>query len=249
MSGITVAYAALFYVATLVFVVGLAYKIRQYAKTPAPLKIATTPAPLTRSGAAFRVGREVALFESLFKSDKLLWIFAVAFHLGLLLVVIRHLRYFIADVPTLLVIAQPFGIYGGIAMVLGLLALLARRFVIARVRYITGPSDILMLLLLIGIGVTGLGMNFVAHTDIVAVKGFFLGLMRFSPQPLPADGPLLIHLLLVAALMIVFPFSKLLHAPGIFFSPTRNQADDARERRHVAPWAAPLDAKRDAEYM
>ena len=40
------------------------------------------------------------------------------------------------------------------------------------------------------------------------------------------------------ALMAVFPFSKLLHAPGLFFSPTRNQADDSRERRHIAPWAA-----------
>ena len=27
--------------------------------------------------------------------------------------------------------------------------------------------------------------------------------------------------------MIIFPISKLLHAPGLFFSPTRNQADNA----------------------
>ena len=33
--------------------------------------------------------------------------------------------------------------------------------------------------------------------------------------------------------MIVFPFSKLLHAPGVFFSPTRNQADNPREKRHL----------------
>jgi len=45
---------------------------------------------------------------------------------------------------------------------------------------------------------------------------------------------------LVAALMIVFPVSKLLHAPGVFFSPSLNQADDARERRHVAGWSARL---------
>ena len=54
---------------------------------------------------------------------------------------------------------------------------------------------------------------------------------------------LLIHLALVAALMIVFPISKLLHAPGLFFSPTRNQADTSREARHVAAWAAALDEK------
>ena len=87
-------------------------------------------------------------------------------------------------------------------------------------------------------------MKFVSHTDIIAVKAFFLGLMRFSIQPLPADAPLLVHLMLVVLLMIIFPFSKLLHAPGIFFSPTRNQVDNPREKRHVAPWALQLEADR-----
>ena len=85
------------------------------------------------------------------------------------------------------------------------------------------------------------GGNRRMHTDIVAVKAFFLGLMRFDVQPLPAHPGLYIHLTLVAALMIVFPFSKLLHAPGVFFSPSRNQADDPREHRHLAPWAAELE--------
>ena len=76
---------------------------------------------------------------------------------------------------------------------------------------------------------------------MVAVKVFFLGLMRFDWQPLPADPLLYAHLALVAALMLVFPFSKLLHAPGIFFSPTRNQVDNPRERRHVAAWALKLE--------
>ena len=49
------------------------------------------------------------------------------------------------------------------------------------------------------------------------------------------------HLLLVVALMLVFPFSKLLHAPGVFFSPTRNQVDNPRERRHLSPWAVKLE--------
>ena len=62
-----------------------------------------------------------------------------------------------------------------------------------------------------------------------------------ASSPLPADPALLVHLALVAALMIVFPVSKLLHAPGVFFSPSRNQADDPREKRHLAPWAAELE--------
>ncbi len=73
------------------------------------------------------------------------------------------------------------------------------------------------------------------------MKAFFLGLMAFDIQPLPAHPGLFIHLLLVALLMIIFPFSKLLHAPGVFFSPTRNQADNPREVRHLAPWAAQIE--------
>jgi nitrate reductase gamma subunit len=81
----------------------------------------------------------------------------------------------------------------------------------------------------------------VFHTDVVAVKSFFLGLMVFDLRPLPADPALLVHLFLVAVLMIVFPYSKLLHSVGVFFSPTRNQADDPRERRHVSAWAKKLE--------
>lgn len=239
----TVLYALLFYFAAIVFIGGVGYKIRQYAKTPAPLKIPTTPAPTTRSGVVLRMAREVVLFESLFKSNKWIWIFGWVFHFGLLLVVLRHLRYFVAEVPGWLAFIQPFGMYAGIAMVVGLLGLWARRRLVERIRYITNPSDHLILALLVGIGATGLLTKFVAHTDIVGVKAFFLGLLRFDfhELQLPTDPLLLLHLLLVAVLMIVFPFSKLLHAPGLFFSPTRNQVDNPRETRHLAPWAAELD--------
>ncbi len=237
----TTLFAILFYTAFAVLLAGLGIKIAQYARTPAPLKIPTTPAPLTASGVAFRMGREVVLFESLFKSNKPLWIFAVLFHLGLFVVLARHLRYFQEPVWFPVALIQPFGLYGGLAMVGGLALLALRRVVLARIAYITAPSDFLMLALLLGIGVTGLGMTTLAHTDIIAVKAFFLGLLRFDPQPLPGDPALLVHLALVAVLMIVFPFSKLLHAPGVFFSPTRNQTDNPRERRHLSAWAAKLE--------
>lgn len=241
MSFLTVLYACLFYAATAILVGGLAYKIRDYFRTPAPLKIPTTPAPTTTGGVIFRMAREVALFESLFKSNKWIWLFGYLFHGALALVLLRHLRYFTEPVWSWVAWIQPFGTYAGFAMVAGLGGLWARRFLVDRVRYISTPSDHLMLLLLILIGASGLGMRFVSHTDIVAVKSFFLGLMTFNWQPLPADPALLVHLTLVALLMVIFPISKLLHAPGVFFSPTRNQKDDPRERRHLAPWAAELE--------
>jgi hypothetical protein len=103
-----------------------------------------------------------------------------------------------------------------------------------------------MLMLLIGIAASGLMMKYVAHTDIVSLKAFALGLIHFDWQPLPADPVLLVHLSLVLILMFIFPVSKLLHAPGVFFSPSRNQVDNPREKRHLAPWAAALEANRHA---
>lgn len=241
MSTLSLFYVVLFYVATALLVFGLIRKIAQYARTPAPLKIPTTPAPMTSSGVAFRMAREVVLFESLFKATKWTWIFGWLFHMGLFLVLVRHLRYFVSDIPYWLAAMQPFGKYAAFMMVAGLGGLLARRFLVDRVRYISTPSDYLHLLLLLGIGISGALMTFVQHTDIVALKMFVLGLMRAAPQPVPNDPILLAHLAMVALLMIIFPISKLLHAPGVFFSPTRNQSDNPRERRHLADWAARLE--------
>ncbi|HEX7384722.1 MAG TPA: respiratory nitrate reductase subunit gamma [Burkholderiaceae bacterium] len=241
MSALTIAFAVLLTAATVVFVVGLALRIRLYLRTPAPLRIPTTPAPTTRGGVVLRMAREVVFFESLFRSSKWTWVFGWTFHAALLLVLLRHLRYFQQPVWAPVAWVQPFGTYAGFAMVGALAALWARRFLVDRVRYVSTPSDHLHLALLLAIGLSGLGMRWVAHTDIVALKAFALGLMRLDWQPLPADPALLVHLGLVALLLAVFPISKLLHAPGLFFSPTRNQADDAREARHVASWAAALE--------
>ena len=230
----TAIFALAFYGAALVLLGGLGYRIWRYATTPAPLKIPTTPAPLTRGGVVVRMAEEVVLFHSLFKANKWIWLFGWVFHAALALVLLRHLRYFTQPVPMVVALAQPFGILAGFAMAAGLLALWARRLIVPRVRYISDPSDHLMLFLFVAIAASGLTMKFIAHTDIVAVKAFFLGLMYFDWRPLPDDPALLVHLTLVLTLMIVFPFSKLLHAPGVFFSPSRNQADNSRERRYVA---------------
>lgn len=243
-----VIYAVLFWAATLVLVIGVANKVRLYWKTPAPLKIPTTPAPVTQGGVYIRMAKEVLLFKSLFRSDKLLWILSIMFHYGMLIIVIRHFRYVQEPIWGVVQFMQPFGKYAGFIFILGLVGLMARRFMIDRVRYISAPSDFVMLLLFIMIGVSGLMMQFVNHTDIVMVKAFFRGLLTFDWQPLPADFTLLLHLSLVLLLMFIFPISKLLHAPGVFFSPTRNQIDNPREKRHLAPWAAELE-KQGKDYL
>ena len=235
---LSVVYAILFYAAALLFVGGVTRKIIIYSRTPAPLKIPTTPAPTTKAGVVWRMTKEVTVFQSLFKSNKWIWLFGWVFYVALALVLMRHLRYFQEPVWTVVQLIQPFGKYAGFAMLVGLSGLWARRFLVDRVRYITSLSDHLMLALLIAIGLSGLSIKYLAHTDIVALKSYMLGLMYFDLQPLPTDGFVLLHLSLVLVLRVIFPISKLLHAPGLFFMPTRNQVDNPREVRHTAGWTA-----------
>src|SRR5210317_1337605 len=108
-------------------------RIKKYAQTPSPLVIPTMPAPRTETGVVFRMFREVAFFESLFRSSKWTWIFGYLFHFGLLLVLLRHLRYFTEPVWFWVNWVQPFGKYAAFAMVIGLLGLWARRFLVARI--------------------------------------------------------------------------------------------------------------------
>jgi nitrate reductase gamma subunit len=253
MSALSVVYAILLYGAFIFMLVGLGLRILKYIKTPAPLKIPTTPAPTTRAGVGVRLFKEVVFFESLFKSNKWIWIFGFMFHFSLLLAFFRHLRYAMDPSNPLWPIIsfnllQLAGAYAGWTMLIGLLGLLARRIFVDRVRYISSPSDYLMLLLIIAIAVTGLMTTFVDHIHVAQFKGYVHGLVTFSyGTNLPAHTLILTHLALVALLMIIFPISKLLHAPGVFFSPTRNQVDNAREKRHLAAWAAPLDQTRGSK--
>ena len=227
------------YLALALFVVGFVWRLAKYAKTPAPLKIPTTPAPITKVGVGWRLFTEVAFFNSLFKGNKWTWVGGYLFHLALALVVIRHLRYFINPLPGLFAHLQIFGIIAGIVMVGALGFLLVRRWWVERVRYISSPADYFFVLLLIAIGVTGLLMKFVYRPDIISIKSAMMNLVTFNFGAFKTPDDLLfqIHFFMVLLLIALFPFSKLMHMGGIFFSPTRNQTDTPRESRHVNPWA------------
>ena len=243
MSAWTLAYAVLLYVAFVVLVGGVVYRIAIYAMTPAPLRIPTMPAPRTKRGVALRMGREVALFASLFRGDKWAWIWSYLFHASLLLVLLQHLRYVFVPVPTWVVYESPFGSYAAFVLLISLAGLLGRRLMIARVRFVSAPSDYLMLVLLLVIAVTGAWMRFAAPVNIVGFKAFIQGVMALNLKPLPQSPLILIHVAAVGGLMLIFPFSKLLHAPGVFFSPTRNQADTSRLEAQPEGTAQAADAE------
>ncbi len=242
-------FGILFYIAGLILIAGLFIKIKQYATTPAPLKIPTTPAPVTKTGVVWRMITEVVFFNSLWKSNKWIWIFGWMFHFALLLAFFRHLRYVIPSDWSIYILVDNWAVltlgkYAGWAMLAGLVGLFVRRLVVDRVRYISSPSDFAMLLLIMGIALTGVMVSFVFRDAyaVMQLKAFVTGLLTFNLQPVPDNTLIVIHLTLVLILMVIFPVSKLLHAPGVFFSPTRNQVDNPREQRHLAPWARKLES-------
>ncbi len=229
-TGEVVVMSILLIIAGLVFIFGTGRKIYQYYSTPAPLKIPTTPAPTSRIGVVWRLTKEVLVFQSLFKAAKVTWLLSWLFHAGLLVVLLYHLQFFTDPVWSWIWLLVPVVKYASFAMVTGLTGLLVLRVVVDRVRVISAPSDYLMLVLLLSIAASGLLMRYFWYPDIVLLKQFIAGVLSLQFQSFPGGFTLFVHLLLVAVLMIIFPFSKLLHAPGLFFSPSRNQVDDSRER-------------------
>ena len=133
---------------------------------------------------------------------------------------------------------------------LGALAyLLYRRLAIPEVRYISLVGDYFPLFLLLAIGGSGFWLRHVTTTDIASVKALVLGLTHFAPTVPASISPLFFgHLFLVSVLLAYFPFSKLLHMPGVFLSPTRNLANTTRISRHVNPWDYPVKVHTYAEY-
>ncbi len=224
------------YVVAVVFVAGLVTRIFVWATTPVPLRIPTTPAPKTYQGVVVRMLSEVLLFNSLFRADKLLWVGAWAFHIGLVLIILRHLRYFLYPVPDWVMTMQTPGIWTGYLFLLPILYLLARRLTLRRVIYVTTLPDFFALALLGSIAGTGILMRYVARTYLVDVKAFILGLLTLDPVSPPTNPYFLAHILLVCLLLVYFPFSKLMHAPGMFFSPTRAARNNWRTTRHTNPW-------------
>jgi nitrate reductase gamma subunit len=123
-------------------------------------------------------------------------------------------------------------------MPLPLIYLWIHRKTVDRLNYITSGADIFALVLLLLIALSGITLRLLYHPDVAMVKQFMLGMVLLSPINIPINPIFLIHFSLVIVLGVYFPFSKLLHAGGVFFSPTRTQIENVREVRYINPWAS-----------
>jgi len=166
-------------------------------------------------------------------------------------ILVRHVRLFAEPVPDwILAVGWMDGffqvglpvIYATDAVIVAALTyLFFRRVVSPRLRYISLAGDYFPLLLLLGVVVSGILMRYFLKVDIVAVKELTVGLLSFKPVVPEGIGSVFyVHLFLVSTLLAYFPFSKLVHAAGVFLSPTRNLVNNNRMRRHINPWNYPV---------
>ncbi len=163
---------------------------------------------------------DVVFFRRLFRENGLLWISAWTFHISFLLVVVRHLRYFMNPVPECIVDLQLPGLIAGYVLPLSTVAIVLIRTA-GRERYISRLNYFVLGLVLL-IGVTGLLLH-VFRSDLVGVKEFVLGIFTFSPRPVPHSPLFIIHFLLVLLLVLSLPF-HLFIAPVIMHEARRREA-------------------------
>jgi respiratory nitrate reductase gamma subunit len=241
--------SALLYLAAAVFLIGMAWRLWRWLRTPAPLKIVLTPGPKTSLGVTRRLAEEMLGFRSLFKADRLLWVPAWLFHVSLLLLLAGHVGGLVipkfAQAALGLTesqferLAQTAGGAIGLLAMAPLLWLLIRRLTAERPRWISTFSDYFALVLLLLIIATGNQMRLMGGLDLARARQFVSGWLVFHPVAPPADPVFAAHLLLVCALLIYVPFSKLVHIGGAtLFSPTLNQRNNPREVRHHNSWDA-----------
>jgi nitrate reductase gamma subunit len=277
------------YAAVLFFLIGFIYRVLKWASSPVPFHILTVTgqqkslpwikadninSPYTTGGVVKRLALEILLFRSLLKNEKvelaaphrllfktstLLWLGAMAFHWSLLVILVRHLRFFLEPVPSVVVILQrvdsifqnllPILYISNVILLIALGYLFMRRIIYPQVRYISLPSDYFVLLIIAGIALSGVLMRLIFKVDLVQVKEWVMAMLSLRSMP-PKGVNLLfyIHLFFVSLLMAYFPLSKLMHMPGIFLSPTKNLKNTSRNDRHINPWNHPVKVHTYDEY-
>jgi len=277
------------YLSVLLFVIGFIYRVLKWGSSPVPFHIPTVcgqqkslpwikadhiDSPSTTGGVVKRLALEILLFRSLLKNEKveleaphrllfrtsvLLWLGAMAFHWSFLVILLRHLRFFLEPVPSVIVILQrldsifqnllPILYISDVIILIALGYLLLRRVIYPQIKYISLPSDYFVLLMITGIVLSGVLMRLIFKVDLVQVKEWVMAMLSFRPIP-PKGVNLLfyIHLFFVSLLIAYFPISKLMHMPGIFLSPTKNLRNTSRNDQHINPWDHPVEVHTYEEY-
>jgi nitrate reductase gamma subunit len=166
-----------------------------------------------------------SLSSQLLERKKLYW-GSISFHWGIVLILLMHLAALIFpstlvlwnSVPVRLYLLELTGVALGVWALVGLLVLIWRRIGEPRVRVVTSRMDIIVLTLLLLSVVTGVwtatAYRFGSFWFTAVFTPYLLSLLTLQPNiALVAPLPLVIklHVLNFFVLLVVFPFSRLVH--------------------------------------
>lgn len=147
---------------------------------------------------------DVLLFNRLFRVNPALWLGEWVFHVSLLLVLLRHLRYFLDPVPAWVWNVQFAGTIAGYVLLLSLAYILVIRLFTAMEKY-TSRANLFLLGLVLVISSIGVIMRMWYTPNLVEVKLFALGILCFNPAPAPESLLFMSHFILVLVLILFLP--------------------------------------------
>ncbi|MBN1193265.1 MAG: respiratory nitrate reductase subunit gamma [Coriobacteriia bacterium] len=222
------------YLGIAVFVLGMGWRIYQWASTPkSPVRLGMFPKPAGKGGRFLKMLKDTFIAPHSARIEPKMYFFAMMFHIAALGAFVGHLRIF-GEYPILPELLDKVGIemdafaawagsIAGTLMLVGVIYWIFRR-TYGPYKNLSVPEDYLLLFLLFGVIIMGDHLRFVyggyIHAD--TYQEWFKSLLVFKPF-FPdkllsgfAGWSLGTHMLFTDLFLIYFPFSKLVHTIGSF---------------------------------
>jgi len=159
--------------------------------------------------------RDVIFFWRLLSVNPALWLGEWVFHVSFVLVILRHLRYFLDPVPCWVWDLQLPGLLAGYILPFSLLYILAVRLFTKQEKY-SSRANMFLLILLLAISTIGLAMCWLHTPNLVDVKFFAFGIVTMSPAAFPEGALFLLHFTLVLVFILFVP-SHIVAAPLVMY--------------------------------
>ena len=211
------------YIAFAVFIIGTIVrliKIFQAPKHPSTLQFFPEKTPK-----CLWALHDTFLFPTVRRHKPVLWVFLIAFHICILLLIIGHLELF-AEFDIIQIIPHQIflgGGYVGLIAALSLLYFLFRR-IKSPVKELSVPEDYLLLILLFLIVIFGSQMDWARNwyeygeLEVESYREYLSGLLYFRPD-LPVEVTdtghsfmLVLHVFFANLFLIFFPFRQTMHS-------------------------------------
>lgn len=180
-----------------------------------------SPAPASTLKAWVFTALDVVFLGRVFMANPALWLGEWVFHASFLLVLLRHLRYFLNPVPGWVWIMQTPGVIAGYVLPLSLLYILVTRLLATREKY-ASAANMFLLGLVLAISSIGILMHGIFKPDLVAVKRFILGIPSLAPEAAPDSLLFTAHFILVLVLVLLLP-THMVTAPVVMYEARKRE--------------------------